>query len=64
MRSLLSNRAVDQLADLAHVAFEAVHHDDQGVADDDDQEVADDENSTSCDCSLTTLLSSLSLNLD
>jgi hypothetical protein len=56
MRSLLSHRSVDQYADLAHVAVEAVHHD--------DQDIADDESSTSCDCSLTALLSSLSLNLD
>ena len=56
MRSLLSQRAVDPLADLAHVSVEEVHHD--------DQDIADDEKSTSCDCSLTTLLNSLNLNLD
>ena len=55
MRSLLSHRAVDPLADPAHVAVDEVHHDDQDLAD---------EHATSCDCSLTTLMSSLNLNLD
>ena len=55
LSSLLSHRAVDPLADPALVAVDEVHHDDQDIADD---------HSTTCDCSLTTLMSSLNLNLD